>query len=161
MNLLVHLIVGIDPGKTCGIACLDLDGKLVLKGHMLFGGESWIIETVVKAGTPVIVASDKADPSALVRKINTAFSSRLYCPERELKMSEKRIAARRMGIKNPHERDAYIAAISAFNSFSNKFKQAEHIAREVMRDDIDEIKARLVGKSSIYEAMNGMRSNRK
>ena len=79
-NGLMYLIAGIDPGKTSGIACLDLRGNLILKDHKTFGGSEWLISTLNKVGTPVVVASDKPNASEIVKKVNTAFNSRLFCP---------------------------------------------------------------------------------
>jgi uncharacterized protein len=156
----LYLIAGIDPGKTCGIACLDLNGNLVFKDHKTFGGADWLITTLNNIGTPVIVASDKPQPSTLVRKINSAFNSKLFCPDRELKITEKRMAAKNLGIKDPHERDAYTAAISAYRAYANKFKQVEHLTPK-SDYNIDEIKAKVVGKYSIKEALENKKANRR
>ncbi len=156
----MYLIVGVDPGKTTGIACLDLNGRLVLTEHMRSAGQEWITSTINRAGTPVIIASDRRSASATVRKINAAFNSRLFCPERELKIQEKRGAAKSAMIKDPHERDAYVAAISAYRAYANKFKQIEHIALE-SNGDAEAIKAKVVGKYSISEAMENRKANRR
>ncbi len=157
----MYLIAGIDPGKTCGIACLSLNGNLVYKDHKTFGGVDWLVSALSRTGTPVIIASDKPDASEIVRKVNTAFNSRLFCPERDFRIEEKRAAAKGIGIKDPHERDAYIAAISAYNAYANKFKQAEHIANESRYQNIEEIKAKVIGKYSIREAIENRKANRK
>lgn len=157
----MYLIAGIDPGKTSGIACLDLNGKLILKDHKVFGGLEWFISTLNGIGTPVIIASDKPDASDMVRKVNTAFNSKLFCPDREFKIDEKRTTAKSIGIKDPHERDAYIAAISAYRAYANKFKQIEHIAFENKYKDVEEIKAKVIGKYSIKEAIENRKANRK
>jgi len=155
----MYLIVGIDPGKTCGIACLNLDGSLIFKDHKRFGGTDWIISTLNGIGTPVIVASDKPQASDMVKKINTAFNATLFTPDREYKIGEKRMTGKNLGIKDPHERDAYTAAINAYRNYANKFKQIEHIAPK--NTDIDEIKAKVVGKYSIREAIENRKANRK
>jgi uncharacterized protein len=157
----MYLIAGIDPGKTSGIACLDLNGTLVFKDHKMFGGLDWFISTLNKVGTPVIVASDKPEASTIVKKINTAFNSKLFCPDREFKITEKRTTAKSLGIKDPHERDAYTAAIAAYHAYSNKFKQIEHIAQANKYDNIDKIKAKVVGNYSINEALENKKANRK
>jgi len=157
----LYLIAGIDPGKTGGIACLDLNGRLVFRDHKSFGGLDWFISTLNKTGTPVIIASDKPEAGELVKKINTIFSSRLFCPEREFRLEEKKSVAKIMGIKNPHERDAYTAAMAAYRAYSNKFKQIEHLAHENKCIDIDQIKAKVVGKHSISEAMENRKSGRR
>ncbi len=157
----MYLIAGIDPGKTCGLACIDLNGKLVFKAHRTFGGTDWLINTISAVGTPVVIAGDKPNPSEVVRKVNTAFNSKLFRPERELRITEKRTAAKNLGIKNPHERDAYMAAVSAYNSYANKFKQAEHIAKSKDYKNVEQLKAKVISKYSISEALGNKRANRK
>jgi predicted RNase H-like nuclease (RuvC/YqgF family) len=127
----------------------------------MFGGMDWLTSTINGIGTPVIVAGDKPEPSAIIKKINTVFNAKLFSPERDFKIEEKRIAARQIGIKDVHERDAYVAAISAYNSYANKFKQIEHIANEKDYKNIEEIKAKVVSKYSINEALGNKKSGRK
>lgn len=157
----MYLIVGIDPGKTCGIACLDLEGRLVFRSHKTFGGTDWLISALNRAGTPVIIASDKPSISEAIKRVNSAFNSRLFSPSREFRVTEKRTAAKNLGIKNPHERDAYTAAISAYNFYANKFKQIEHIVGRKSRAEIEEIKAKVVSRYSISEALEGRKANRR
>lgn len=157
----MYIIVGIDPGKTCGLACLNLEGKLIYKDHKTFGGADWLISTISNIGTPVITASDKPEASLLVKKINTAFNARLFRPEKDFKITEKREAAKGIGIKDPHERDAYTAAISAYNAYANKFKQIEHIAHQHNYVNVDEIKAKVIDKYSVKEALENKKANRK
>jgi len=157
----MYIIAGIDPGKTSAIACIDLNGRIVFRDHKTFAGMDWFVKTLSGLGTPVIIASDRPSPSEMVRKINSAFNSRLYSPERELRIEEKRVEAREIGIKNPHERDAYVAAISAYRTYSNKLKQAEHAAMEKGYNNTDEIKARVLSKRSIDEALRDIKANRK
>lgn len=157
----MYIIAGIDPGKTCGIACLDLNGRLVLKDHRIYGGFNWMVSAIGNAGIPVIVASDKPGASDIVKRINSAFNSRLFSSEREFRIAEKRDAARNLQIKDPHERDAYTAAISAYHAYENKFKQIEHLGRQRNIPDIDIIKAKVVGKRSISEAIENRNANRK
>lgn len=76
----MHILVGIDTGKTCGIACIDFNGRLVAHLHNRFVGIEWIISEIRKVGTPVVIAADKPVPSELIRKINAAFNARLYTP---------------------------------------------------------------------------------
>lgn len=85
----MYLIVGIDPGKTTGIACIDLNGKLVISNHMEFGGLDWITELISNAGTPIIIASDRKKAGATLRKINASFNSRLFLPSKELSIGKR------------------------------------------------------------------------
>jgi predicted RNase H-like nuclease (RuvC/YqgF family) len=54
-----------------------------------------------------------------------------------------------------------VAAISAYRAYSNKFNQIEHIAQRNMYENIDEIKAKVVGRYSISEAIGNKKANRK
>ena len=96
-----------------------------------------------------------------LKRVNTVFNSRLFCPDREFKIAEKRTAAKTIGIKDPHERDAYTAAISAYHAYANKFNQIEHIAQQSMQNNIDEIKAKVIRRHSIREAIENRKANRK
>jgi predicted RNase H-like nuclease (RuvC/YqgF family) len=157
----MYIIVGIDPGKTMGIACLDLSGGLVFAGHSANEGLSWAVSTLSSVGIPVIVAGDKQNPSRMVRRINAAVGARLFTPEKEESIAEKRAIGNGARLSNQHERDAYVAAVSAFKRYSSKFRQAEHAAREMGISDIDGIKAKVVMKHSIDEAIGGRRANRR
>lgn len=157
----MRLIAGVDPGKTVGIACLDLSGRLVFSAHESGLGIDWIVQTIRSVGIPVIIASDRKNPSALVRKVNASFNARLFSPERELSMDAKTELGRNASIRNPHERDAFVAAVCAYKHYANKFNQVEHLARERNVDDIDLIKARIVGKYSIDEAISNRKQGRK
>lgn len=157
---MAHIIVGIDSGKTSAIACLALDGRLVLSAHRSSAGLPWMIDSIRKAGIPSIIASDKKNGTTLASKLNALFNCRLYLPDRDIPVEEKREAARRSGIKDPHERDAYSAAIKAYNSYANKLNQAERVSRLAMVEDIDKIKAKIIDRKSISEAIEGKAANR-
>ena len=155
-----HIIVGVDAGKTTAIACLSLDGRLLYAGHRTFAGMDWIIKSIAAVGTPSIIASDRRNPNHVLRKINAAFSARIYRPDRDIPVVEKRELARHTSIKDQHERDAYAAALKAYNSYSNKLKQAGHIAKGMGKEDIDVVRAKVIDRYSISEAISGKEANR-
>lgn len=157
----MRTIVGIDPGKTSAIAMIDLSGRLILSAHKRFAGIGWMIYEIRSAGAPVIIAGDRPDVSEAVKKVNAAFNARLFYPDREMTAGEKRLMAKDALIKDPHERDAYSAAIKAYKAYASKFRQAERIAQSLGRDKIDDIKAKVVGRYSISEAMADRRSGRR
>ena len=157
----MYTIVGIDPGKTSAIAAVDLNGRLVHSAHMRFGGMDWLVREAQSSGTPAVVASDRPDVSPAVRKINAAFNARLFYPNRELTSDEKREISKGVELKDPHERDAYAAAIKAYRAYANKFKQAEHIARLMSAAEVDRIKLKVVNKYSISEAITEKKANRR
>ncbi len=153
-----HLIVGIDPGKTTAIACLDLDGKLIMSVSREFSGIEWVISQISSVGVPSIIAIDKSNVNELVRRVNAAFNSRLFVPNEDIKGSRKRYLIKDKKLKNQHECDAYAAAIEAYNAFANKLKQVESKAKG---KDADEIKDRVINRCSMHEAILGIQANRR
>ncbi len=156
-----HLIIGIDLGSTSAVACLSLEGRLLYIAHKKNSGISWIIKEASRFGTPSIIALDKALPNANAKRINAAFYSTIWVPASDIPMAEKREMAKRSGITNTHERDAYTAAVSAYRRYANKLNQADRIARKLMIEDLDRIKAKIINRYSIYEAVHGIKSNRR
>ena len=142
----MHIIVGVDTGKTVAVSCLDLDGNLVYSAHMKSGGESWIISSIRGIGIPSIIASDKKTRGEMVRRINSAFNAVVFMPKDNIMLGEKRQLARTKSIKDAHERDAYVAAIKAYNYYANKLKQAKHKAKEKYAINVDEIMAKVIKK---------------
>ncbi|MDE1865470.1 MAG: DUF460 domain-containing protein [Candidatus Micrarchaeota archaeon] len=156
----MYLIVGVDPGKTIGIACLDLRGRLVFSCHHPNESLEHVVNSIKGTGTPIIVAGDKSNPSELVRKLNATFGARLFSPKREFSSELKRRLGRTVALANQHECDAYSAAIAAYNHYSNKFHQIEHMSGKG-EAELEDIKRQVVSKSSVYEASSGVRSNRR
>ncbi len=156
----MHLIVGIDTGKTVAYVCLDLNGKLIHSSHAASLGPDWLIESIGKLGVPSIIACDR-EPNDIVRKIGTSFNAKLYHPSKEVSIDEKREMAKPFGISNPHERDACAAAVKAYKAYTNKLRQAERIAKEENIPEIDLIKAKVIEKYSIEEAISNKEANRK
>lgn len=156
----MYLIVGVDPGKTIGIACLDLKGRLVSSGHYPNENLEHVVDSIKRAGTPIIVAGDKAIPSELVRKVNTSFGAHLFSPRRESSTGLKKRLGRAAELTNQHECDAYSAALFAYNRYSNKFNQIDHMGGKG-DSELEDIKRQVVTKRSVYEAVCGLKSNRR
>ncbi|MEM3827236.1 MAG: DUF460 domain-containing protein [Candidatus Micrarchaeaceae archaeon] len=157
----MHIIVGIDPGDTVGISCIGLNGDLLYSIHGSGKGFSWIVKVIISVGTPSIIATDKHKIGALVKKIGAAFNTNLFSPDSDIGLEEKKALARKAGIKNPHERDAFAAAMCAFNEYRNKLRQAERVALSKNYSNIDEIKSKVLDKFSIDEALHNKPSHRR
>ncbi len=157
----MYIIVGVDTGKTSAIACLNLSGNCIYKAHKRDAGAEWIINSIEKIGTPVIIANDKHNgKSDIIRKINASFNSTIFLPKIDIPVKSKKLEARINKIKNPHERDAYTAALRAYNSYSNKLKQAEHLANENGYKNVNLLKARVIQKYSVNEVFENKKVNR-
>lgn len=157
----MYLIVGVDPGKTIGIACVGLDGKLIGSAHMDGGGSGWAIGAVRRTGIPVLIATDRRKKGTFIKKLGAVFGVSVFYPDSDMNVREKREWARGTRIRNPHERDAFASAMKAFNEYRSKLNQAESTARRERYKDADRIKALVIRKFSIDEALHGRPANRK
>lgn len=137
-----YLIVGLDPGTTTGIAAVDLDGNLVLLTSSRQMTMSDIVEELYRAGKPLIVASDVQQMPYSVEKIRRAFNAIPYTPKQSLSVEAKYDLTAPFSYTNDHERDALSAALDAYRSLQNKFR---NIAKRVGAGyDLDEVRARVL-----------------
>ena len=157
----MHMIVGIDPGKTIAVACIGLDGRFLGCEHKKFADDGWVVGTIEKLGNPSIIATDKKRIGDEIRKINAIFGAKIFAPDKDLTVEEKRLLAKDANVYNQHEIDAYAAAMKAYNAYSSKLKQAEHKSRAAGISSTDLIKAKVIAKYSISEAMLNKKSNRR
>lgn len=142
-----YLIVGLDPGTTTGIAAVDLDGNLVLLSSSRQMTMSDIVEELYRAGKPLIVASDVQQMPYSVEKIRRAFNAIPYTPKQSLSVEAKYDLTTRFSYTNDHERDALSAALDAYRSLQNKFR---NIAKRVRPGvDLDEVRARVLRGQSL------------
>lgn len=157
---MAYIIVGIDTGKTAALACLDLDGTPIYMNVKPFADMRWFIDNMRKAGSPVVVASDKKKNNDTIAKIAAIFDAALYTPKEDISVSKKKEFAKAWKIKSMHERDALSAALIAYNHYSSKLKQAERISGESSKAEIDRIKAMVIKKHSVREAMEKRKAGR-
>ncbi len=149
-----HIIVGVDPGTTIGVAVLNLDGELkgLVSSRVMAVPE--IVNYIREKGKPVIVATDVVPPPATVEKIKRSFKATLFAPNERIAVDEKVKLAKPYGYGNDHERDALAAAVKAYNAYKNKFAQIERKAPAHMTDDV---KAMAVGGKAIDAAIEMLR----
>jgi predicted RNase H-like nuclease (RuvC/YqgF family) len=148
----MHIIVGIDTGKTVAIAILDLNGNFIFSDNKQSGGIKWLIKKIENIGTPSIIASDKK-PNDIIKKVASAFNCKIFYIK-TIKIKTKRKLTKSYNIINVHERDALSAALKAYYTYLNKLNQAEHIAKINNIQNIDNIKAKIINNYSINEAIN-------
>jgi len=137
-----HLIVGLDPGTTTGIAAVDLDGNLVLLTSSRQMTMSDIVEELYRAGKPLIIASDVREMPYSVEKIRRAFNAIPYTPKQSLSVEAKYDLTAPFSYTNDHERDALSAALDAHRSLQNKFRNI--VKRVGPGYDLDEVRARVL-----------------
>jgi len=126
------LIVGIDPGTTCGLAVMTLAGTPIRVQSRKGMSRGDIIRSLLDLGDPILIAADVAPPPEFVEKLAKEFDATIFRPETLLTTMEKQEIAReyleRFDIKigDSHSRDALVAAIKAFNHYKPKFESVEN-----------------------------------
>jgi predicted RNase H-like nuclease (RuvC/YqgF family) len=155
-----YIIVGADPGKTSAIACIGLDGRVLHMSTARFAGIDWFVQNIRAVGTPVVIAGDRKRPGAMLSELSAIFDAVLFSPECDLAVERKAAIANAGAYGNFHERDALAAAITAFNAYSGKLRQAERLAK---RSDIDmeKVKAMVIRKYSIHDIVNNLKAGRR
>lgn len=154
------LIVGVDPGITCGLAMIDLEGRPVaLKSGKGLTREE-VLKEISKWGEAVIVASDVAPAPEFVRKIAASLEAVIFTPSSVMSSFEKQAIvsqyanAQNFDCGNAHSRDALAAALKAFQSYRNKFQRLEAAAKRAgLRRGLDEAKAKVVHGQAIKRAL--------
>ncbi len=154
-----HLIVGIDPGKTAAIACLDLDGNVTRLATARFAGLQWFVDEIARAGTPVIIAGDKKRPDSLVEKLASIFDAALFVPVTDISVLKKKDLTGN-GFSNLHERDALAAARTAYRAYAGKLRQAERLALAGNAES-ERVKAMVIRKYSVHEAITHKEAGRR
>ncbi len=150
------VIVGIDPGSEYGVAVIDLDGRVIATETIRGGDVLQAISSILRYGTPVLVASDKKPAPDAVRRVAAAFNARLYEPDYVVSDQEKSSLAASSGhqVGSIHERDALAACLLAYRSYAKKFEQIERILESLeIKIPSSRIKAEIVRGSSIAAAI--------
>jgi len=154
------LIVGVDPGTTCGLAVLDFDGEPLLMTSRRGLTRGDITRMLLDLGEPVVVAADVTPTPEFAEKLAKSLNSVLFTPKVLPEAMEKQQVASEYSLKHgiafedPHERDALSAAVKAYQSFKNKFEQVEaHIRETGVKVPMEECKALVVRGHSIKEAI--------
>ncbi len=144
-----YAIFGIDPGATSAVCALDLNGTLIQCRHIKEGGRENISLMINSIGIPSAIATDKMPAPDTVRKVAAGYNAILFVPSRELTENEKTALARGKGFENAHVRDAYSAAMTAYNSYANKLRQIDSLGIS----NIDEVKHRVINGSTMFSAI--------
>jgi predicted RNase H-like nuclease (RuvC/YqgF family) len=163
-----HLIVGIDPGTTTGIALVDLKGEVVGVDSSRTWSFKDFIHLIIGKGYPLIVATDVSPIPAFVDKVRHLFEAVPFEPPHSLTVEEKRELCRSAGLPddfkfhNSHERDALAAAIKALDSYGEKFRWIDRKLDERGLSNLSErIKTLVVTGSSLSDSLEQVLSEKK
>jgi predicted RNase H-like nuclease (RuvC/YqgF family) len=157
------IIVGIDPGTTCGIAAITLLGKPLIAYSKREMTKRDAIEKIIALGDPVVVASDVTPAPEFVIKIASSLDAAIFTPERTLESREKRglisdlYESESYSLRDSHAKDAMAAAIKAFKSLKNKFERAQaQVLHSNAKAPIEEVFALLAKGRSIQDAISSV-----
>ncbi|MCS7097874.1 MAG: DUF460 domain-containing protein [Candidatus Methanomethyliaceae archaeon] len=155
-----YLIVGIDPGIVCGIAILDLNGRVLhlSSGRNITRGQ--ITRTIISLGRALVFASDVNPPPSMILKLAASHNAIIFYPESFLKVEEKSIiiekiiSEQNIKVKDSHQSDALAAALKAYLSYKNKLEQCiSHVKELGAQVDLEEVKALVIRGMSIRDAI--------
>jgi len=165
-----HLIVGIDPGTTTGIALLGLDGKVCgLYSSRTFTLKD-VIHLIIGNGYPLIVATDVFPVPEFVDKVCRLFEAVLHQPTHSLTVEEKREIANSFAerfstelfFRNSHEKDAFAAAAKALESYGEKFRWIDRKLNEMGLAEVSErVKTMVVMGRSLSDSVKEILEERK
>lgn len=149
-----HIIVGIDPGTTVGLAIIDLNGTLVdvfsAKNYSISDAIAWI----ESHGSPLIVASDVTPTPAMVKKVSSMFAAPVHELDESLSTEEKIALTKGEGYEynNAHERDALAACVYALKRYKKKFVQVQK--KTPAGVNVEEVKVLVIKGVSISAAID-------
>jgi len=162
------LIIGVDPGVTCGVAALNLEGEPIYIGSRRNWRFSDLLQTIIGLGEPVVISTDVSSPPDLLKRLSQKFNAVSFIPQISLGIIEKRQMARKyaefygVNLRNVHEMDALAAAIKAYQHYRDKLEQVEDKVREMnVKVELDDVKALVIRGYSIKRAIERLLSSEK
>ncbi|MGQ4833332.1 MAG: DUF460 domain-containing protein [Candidatus Asgardarchaeia archaeon] len=160
-----YIIVGVDPGTTTGIACLDVDGNLIHLESRKEWSRNDVIRLISEIGIPVLIASDVTPPPDFVSKLAATLKVPLFYPDKTLSVNEKReivneysSAINEIQVNNTHERDALSAALKAFYYYKPKLEKITAVlkAKKIPSQYYQIIKAEVMHGKTVADAIKEM-----
>ncbi|MEM2889304.1 MAG: DUF460 domain-containing protein [Candidatus Bathyarchaeia archaeon] len=163
-----HLIVGIDPGVTVGLAAITLNGKPVLIESKRSWSFSDLIKTISELGEATIVSSDVSPAPELLEQLSHKLNAVLFVPLFSMASIEKRQTAKEYAqnfefkIRNVHEADALAAAVKAYRHYQTRLEQTEEKLKRLGLDPlVDEVKSLVVRGYTIKRAVQMLQDSKR
>ncbi|MEM2920766.1 MAG: DUF460 domain-containing protein [Candidatus Bathyarchaeia archaeon] len=161
-----HLILGIDPGTTTGIALLDLSSRIVLLKSARVLSKSDIVSIASSYGKVVLVATDRVHSPKLVNDVARALGAKLFRQDLEFSYRDKLktvtdfLSTTKEVPADEHQISALFGALKAFKAHKNQLEEAvkELDSLEVRdRGSLEEqLKARVIQGLSISRALKSI-----
>jgi predicted RNase H-like nuclease (RuvC/YqgF family) len=119
------MIVGIDPGTTVAWAFLSLKGEVISVGSKRNIDSDALLGEIMRHGRALIVGCDKAKTPFLAHSIAAKFGAKVFSPNYDLLIDEKRNLVKNFKTNNAHESDALASALFAYNKVLPLLRRVE------------------------------------
>jgi len=163
-----HIIVGLDPGISTGVAVLTVKGQLLSLMTSRNLGRNTLIKFLMQYGKPILIATDVNPPPTYTKKIAAYFNATLFYPPHSLSIEEKRRLVQdysekyKIKVADSHQRDALAAAIKALSSFEDKFMRLEkEVSRRGLNVNLADARAFILKGKTVKEALDMALSSEK
>ena len=146
----MHLIVGVDPGTTTGLASVDFNGRVVDLFSSKDLGLDKAIEHLVALGSVSVLATDVSPAPGFVLRMASKLGSVVYAPPESALVLDKIALTRSHRTEDAHQRDSLAAALIAYGAYRNKFAKIDSLGMDAAK--ADEVKHLFVRGYSIDKA---------
>lgn len=162
----MHLIVGVDPGTTTGLASVDFTGRVVDLFSSKDLGLDKALERLVSLGSVSVIASDVSPAPGFVLRMASKLGAVVYAPPESALVLDKIALTRGHRTEDAHQRDSLAAALIAYGAYRNKFAKIDSMGLDAVRADevkhlfvrgfsIDKAKALIEDRNKIVEPVKG------
>ncbi len=131
----MHLIVGVDPGTTTGLASVDFKGRVVELFSSKDLGLDKAIEHLVSLGSVSVIATDVALAPGFVLKMASKLGAVVYSPPESALVLDKITITRSHRTEDAHQRDSLAAALIAYSAYRNKFAKIDSMGMDPAKAD--------------------------
>jgi uncharacterized protein len=146
----LHLIVGVDPGTTTGLASVDFNGRVVDLFSSKDLGLDRAIEHLVSLGSASVLATDVSPAPGFVLRMASKLGAVVYAPPESTLVLDKIAITRSHRTEDAHQRDSLAAALIAYGAYRNKFAKIDSLGMDAVK--ADEVKHLFVRGHSIDKA---------
>ena len=150
----MHLIVGVDPGTTTGLAAIDFRGRVVDLFSSKDMGLDKALERLVSLGSVSVIASDVAPAPGFVLRTASKLGAIVYAPPESALVLDKIALTRNHRTDDAHQRDSLAAALLAFGAYKNKFAKIDSLGLDERK--ADEVKHLVIRGFSIDRARSAV-----
>lgn len=133
------LIVGLDPGTTCGFAILDIYGNLIkIESSKQLELKS-IIKIIGELGNPLFVCNDKKKTPKLIEKFASNTGSIIIKVDEDMQLKQKHQLIKEkfpyLKFKDKHQLDSLAAAVYCFKKVRDTIRKIKVFTKDLSWDE--------------------------